>query len=213
MTAEGKSTKEEILHLLKKTGEMTVSELANHLGITEMAIRRHLKDLESEQMIESEVFRQPMGRPTHRYFLSKRADRVFPVNYHVFAVELLDMIEQLDGGDKVSVLFNKREQRMAREYLPRLHGKSLKDKVKQLAQIQQEKGYMTDWSYNQENNYYELIEHNCPIARVAEKYAQTCTMELSLFQRLLNTNVSRVSCIAQGMRHCKYVIHEPLELG
>ena len=41
-----RTTKDEIVQLLKVKGEHTVAELADVLEITEMAIRRHLSNLE-----------------------------------------------------------------------------------------------------------------------------------------------------------------------
>ena len=43
---EARTTREEIVQLLKIKGEHTVAELAEALEITEMAIRRHLSNLE-----------------------------------------------------------------------------------------------------------------------------------------------------------------------
>ncbi len=50
---ETRTTKEEIVQLLKINGEHTVAELAKSLDITEMAVRRHLSKLEKEQLIDS----------------------------------------------------------------------------------------------------------------------------------------------------------------
>ncbi|HCF53192.1 MAG TPA: ArsR family transcriptional regulator, partial [Bacillus sp. (in: Bacteria)] len=45
---EARTTKDEIVQLLKVKGEHTVAELADVLEITEMAIRRHLSNLEKD---------------------------------------------------------------------------------------------------------------------------------------------------------------------
>ena len=59
------STKDEILIMLKTAGSLTVSDISKELGITEMAVRRHLNTLERDEMIKSTLVRQAMGRPTH----------------------------------------------------------------------------------------------------------------------------------------------------
>ena len=55
---EARTTKDEIVHLLKVKGEHTVAELADVLEITEMAIRRHLSNLEKDGLIYSKMVRQ-----------------------------------------------------------------------------------------------------------------------------------------------------------
>ncbi|HFH7731085.1 TPA: ArsR family transcriptional regulator, partial [Streptococcus agalactiae] len=55
---EARTTKDEIVQLLKVKGEHTVAELAEILEITEMAIRRHLSNLEKDGFIYSKMVRQ-----------------------------------------------------------------------------------------------------------------------------------------------------------
>ncbi len=69
---EARTTKDEIVQLLKVKGEHTVAELAEMLEITEMAIRRHLSNLEKDGFIYSKMVRQHVGRPTYLYGLSEK---------------------------------------------------------------------------------------------------------------------------------------------
>ena len=69
---EARTTKDEIVQLLKVKGEHTVAELADVLEITEMAIRRHLSNLEKDGLIYSKMVRQHVGRPTYLYGLSEK---------------------------------------------------------------------------------------------------------------------------------------------
>ena len=66
------STKEKILELLKKETSSTVSGLAKALGITEMAVRKHLTILERDSLLSINELRQPMGRPLQVYSLSTK---------------------------------------------------------------------------------------------------------------------------------------------
>ena len=51
-TIQPPSTKEDILQYLLKQGQATAAELAQTLNITPQATRRHLKDLETEGLVE-----------------------------------------------------------------------------------------------------------------------------------------------------------------
>ncbi|MNV72283.1 hypothetical protein D3C71_1653600 [compost metagenome] len=75
----------------------------------------------------------------------------------------------------------------------------------ELASIQNENGYMVEWSQSSEDEYV-LSEHNCPITQVANTYQQACSCELKLFQNLLDANVERTACLAKGASKCVYVI-------
>ena len=52
-----RTTKEQILALLKQHGNLTIMDLANELEITEMAVRRHIQTLDETssfvQMLKS----------------------------------------------------------------------------------------------------------------------------------------------------------------
>ena len=96
------STKEDILVYLLKQGEATAQALAAHLEVSAQAIRRHLKDLENEELIEHHTAQEGMGRPNHLYCLSSKGRARFPAQYDEFAISLLDTLEknrrQRSGG-------------------------------------------------------------------------------------------------------------------
>ncbi len=72
------STRQAVLLLLKTKGPSSVGDLARELGITEMAVRRHLTSLERDDSIRSNIVRQPMGRPAHIFSLTEVGENLFP---------------------------------------------------------------------------------------------------------------------------------------
>ncbi|MCI1590078.1 helix-turn-helix transcriptional regulator [Heyndrickxia oleronia] len=200
------STKDEILHLLKRYKKMSVVDLETHLEITGMAVRRHLNNLENERMIQSETIRKNMGRPVQLYSLTKIGEGHFPKSYSNMTVEFLEDIEAINGPEMIDVLFQNRETRMEAKYKARIEQNDLKDRVAELAKIQNENGYMVDWE-EKEEGVFELIEYNCPIFEVARKYPKACSCEQSLFQKVLQTDeIEQVCCMSKGGDHCKYLI-------
>src|SRR5690606_23963581 len=77
------STRRKVLSTLKKSDGLTADQLAALLGITAMAVRKHLAALEQENLVETTVERRPVGRPAHVYRLSAAADEFFPKHYDV----------------------------------------------------------------------------------------------------------------------------------
>src|SRR5690606_12701446 len=103
------STRDKIMHMLKVSGQLSAKEITEQLGITGMAVRRHISALERDNLIESSTVRQPMGRPAAVYRLTEQADDFFPKNYHTIALDLLAELEQEAGEEMVNRLFDMRQ--------------------------------------------------------------------------------------------------------
>ncbi|AFC28735.1 transcriptional regulator [Paenibacillus mucilaginosus 3016] len=113
MKTEDGSTRKVIVTMLKTKGPLSAGEMAKQLGITEMAVRRHLHTLERDQLIEAKLVRQAMGRPAHLYSLTEHADDLFPKKYQHLAMDLLEELELTAGADKVDFLFDRRKERLS----------------------------------------------------------------------------------------------------
>lgn len=202
------STRDQILSLLKVNKQLTVSEMANQLDITEMAVRRHLNTLERDKIIETTLVRQAMGRPTNVYYLTKAGQDMFPRNYAPLTVDLLRDIESISGKEMIEQLFERRKERMKEVYGARITDyKTLDEKIAELAKLQNEHGYMVEWEKDEEGNFI-FKEYNCPISDIAQEFPVACKCELSLFQELLGTDeVDCEVCMAVDAEpHCYYKI-------
>ncbi|MFD2510054.1 helix-turn-helix transcriptional regulator [Halalkalibacter alkalisediminis] len=208
MKKEATSTRQVILTLLKRNKELTVSTLATELDVTEMAIRRHLRELEKEELITSRLEKQAMGRPIHRFFLTEKGSESFPRNYNELSLGILKDLVDLSGTEIVDQLFEQRKERLFEKYQSEVTG-SLKERIEALARVQSEGGYMVEYK-QVEDGSFEFIEYNCPIAQVAREYPVACSCEQQLFKRLLNTDhVQRQSCIAkENASSCVYKVKE-----
>jgi len=199
------STRNRIMQLLKTSGQLTAKELTDRLGITGMAVRRHIANLERDNLIESTTVRLPMGRPAAVYRLTDTADDFFPKNYHAVALDLLAELESESGEAMVNHLFDLRRSTLEQRYVGKMAGKDLERKVAALSEIQNENGYMASWEKFGDDGFI-LTEYNCPISQVANKYNHACSCELQLFESLLNAEVSRTDCLADGDNKCVYRI-------
>jgi predicted ArsR family transcriptional regulator len=201
------STRKVLLTLMKTKGSLSVNEMAKNLGITEMAIRRHLNTLERDGLIEAKLTRQAMGRPMQLYSLTLLADDLFPKNYHHLTMDLLGELASEDGEGRIGQLFEGRKQKLLQKYGSRMEGKVLVDRVAELAEIQNANGYMVQWEQSNEGQYV-FTEFNCPIAQVAKQYNEACRCELTLFKNLLGAEVECTECLTKGGSKCTYIIKE-----
>lgn len=126
---EKQTTKEKILELLKKQVEMSVGELTDVLGITHMAVRKHLNVLLKDGFVQFREIKQDIGRPLQMFSISEKGDRLFPKNYEGLTVDFLHDIRDLHGDESIHYLFKKRELRLTNRYFKRMvHKNRLKKK-------------------------------------------------------------------------------------
>ncbi|OBR63776.1 transcriptional regulator [Paenibacillus oryzae] len=205
------STREKIMQMLKTNSEMSAKEITDHLGITGMAVRRHLSVLENEGLIQYTTVRQPMGRPMAVYRLTEKAEDFFPKKYHTVALELLSELEGESGVDVVNHLFDLRQKSLHKRLQEQLKGKDLEGKVAALADVQTNNGYMATWE-KESDDVFALTEYNCPIYQVASTYKHACTCELRLFESVLDATVERTECLASDGNKCVYRIRSKKQL-
>ena len=204
MNCEMSETRMRILQLLKMRAGMTVSQLTDALHISQMGIRQHLTILESEDLVEYHREKQKRGRPLHVYRLTDQANSLFPTTYANFAVGLMHEVAKFNGPGFINKVFQERMKLQLQAYQQRLHGKDLPERVKELARIRDEEGYMA--SFDEDEDDYVLIEHNCPISVIAEEYPYVCEIELGLFRQSLGTKVVREEHLMRGSHRCCYRI-------
>ena len=205
MERQTPSTRRQILDLLKRRGGMTAKELGEALGITSMAVRRHLSALERDDLIAAATVRRPMGRPTYVYSLTSLADDLFPKNYPQLLLNILDDIQAIDGEEKIDQLFQRREERIYAVCAPRVEGKDLDARAREVARIFEEDGNLSECEKGS-SGCFRLTWHNCAIHRISERFPQACAHEESLLRRLLDADVVRMQHQAKGDPCCSYQI-------
>jgi len=203
MVTELTPTRQEILGLLKRHGEMTVKALAEQMGITTMGVRQHLSSLEADGLLRCRLQRQKIGRPRQLFTLTEDAQELFPKGYSPLVLSILVEIEDLDGPEKVKELLRRRYKRLGEEYLKRMDGMGKDQRFSVLAEFRDRDGYMCDSSIVDDGKR-EIVEHNCPISDVARKYPEICQFEKELFERVLGTGLVRVQHLTAGDRACSY---------
>lgn len=222
MITQQPSTKQDILQNLLKQGQATAHELAIDLEISPQAIRRHLKDLEAEELITYQAVQVGMGRPQHVYQLSSKGrDRLrqgmneqFGDSHGQFAVSLLDTLAETVGRDQMSSILRKQWERKALEYRDRVGNGSVQERVANLAEIRKVEGYMAEWypvessdSDKGVGSQFIMIEHNCAISNVAESFPSVCGHELEMFAAVLpDCKVERTHWIINGEHRCGYLV-------
>ncbi|WP_051353177.1 helix-turn-helix transcriptional regulator [Thalassobacillus devorans] len=200
------STKETLLLLLKKNNTLTISELAEKVGISEIAVRKHIHDLERQKLVQARQVRQSVGRPLNYYELTEKGQHTFTSHYESFSVELLKDIESLYGKPMVYDLLKQRAERLKKEFQTQMPEEDFHQRVEKLAHIQEQNGYMVELEKN--NDYsYTLKQYNCPIWNIARNYQGMCGQELRVFSNLLeDSKVVAEQSMVSGEACCAFQI-------
>lgn len=201
------NTRERILDLIKRKGALTAEELSQPLGISAVAVRRHLEALERDGLVATSVLHRPLGRPAFLYRLTQAAENLFPKAYLPLLVDFMEDVRASGGEERLNRLFEARNQRLRQSFLPRLEGKQLKERIQELMRILEEQGYLG--SFQARDGSFLLKLHNCPVHGVAQRFHQTCLFERELLEQLLSAKVSLEATLVQGEPVCNYRI-DPL---
>lgn len=204
-TAERK-TRRALVKLLKTDGPLGSAQLAERLGLTAMAVRLHLYELQNEGLVASEERAGPVGRPAKLWRLTREADRLFPEAYAELSVALINAMQETFGAEGLGRVLDSRCARQREDYAARIRPEdSLEQKVAELARVRTEEGYMAEVR-PEEGGRFLLVENHCPICAAANACQGFCSTELDLFRTVLGpgVEVERVEHIVSGDQRCAY---------
>jgi len=203
--AAHKGLRGQILVELKKSQPLTAQELASRYEVTTNAIRRHLKELEVEGLIEYGREQRGQGAPTFTYGLSDRGEALFPKQYDTELTAVLDYLERSGGREEIRRFFDLRFQEKAKELLARLGDADTEAKVAAVVEYLSNEGFMAEWS--KDSHEITIAERNCAMHAVAERYPELCESELRFLQDLFGPGVVRGQHIVDGCNACEYAFH------
>ena len=85
-----------LLDHLRRVGTAGVHEIEQLLGVTRTAVRQRLARLMAEGVIERVAEKQKRGRPSHKYSLTDKGERLAGDNYGDLVEVLWDEIRQIE---------------------------------------------------------------------------------------------------------------------
>jgi predicted ArsR family transcriptional regulator len=205
-----------IVERLHRSGPHSAAELAAHLGISEVATRRHLAVLLEEGLVEEREQRASGGRPAACFDLTERAVRLFPQSYDRFANEVLDFLTAEHGRDGLLAFLRWRVDREVGALTDAIQDGPLEERVRRLAEALTSAGFVADVVTSEGGPEadaaggrgglptLQLVQHHCAIEGVAREHPEICDFEAAAFSRALGTDVklSRRETIADGAQAC-----------
>ena len=200
-------TRKAILAALKRSGGLSLTDVAKEVGVSKMAALKHLTALEDKGFVERSQERQARGRPRAHFALTRKSQQLFPQAYTQLTMAALTYIDEKLGRKGVVELLESRGRELHDRHRADFRGKDLKQRVETLVKIRDEAGYMAEISSRRRDGF-ELKEHNCPILAVAGNYWEACAAETKLFERLLKADVDATHRMAAGEPVCCFQIRK-----
>jgi predicted ArsR family transcriptional regulator len=208
-------TRGDVLLLVRRQPGSTVSQLADQLGVSGVAVRRQLAVLSQLGLVESvapsddsDECRRGRGRPPGGWRVTTAALEDAPGNYDAFALDLLADLSERDGSDAVDALLARQSERLTEHYRCCLEDvQGLAEKVARLAELRDDAGYAA-FAGSSDADELLLTECNCAVYQVAERYPTMCELELEVMRDVLgpDVDVQRVSHTMRGDGVCAYRI-------
>ncbi|MFC4030460.1 helix-turn-helix transcriptional regulator [Streptomyces polygonati] len=229
-TTGERRTRTRVARSILDHGPSTTADLADRLGLTQAAVRRHLDALVAENVVEPREQRvygsRGRGRPAKVFSLTDCGRDAFDQGYDQLAADALRWISEAAGGGEdgqaaVFAFARARVAAQAERYRPAVEAAAPEDRAAALAQALSADGYAATARSASPGSGAgtppgpageQLCQHHCPVAHTAEQFPQLCEAEAEVFSDLLGTHVQRLATIAHGDGVCTTFIpqaHQP----
>jgi predicted ArsR family transcriptional regulator len=195
-------------------GPITAAVIAERLGFSSAAVRRHLDALLADG--EATTREQPRGprgrgRPARLYLLTAAGRARFGHAYDDLAVAALRFLADRGGAEAVRDFARQRAAAMIDRHRATIKAAgTTAARTDALASALTREGYAASARSITLGRMAgeQLCQHHCPVAHVATEFPELCEIETAVFAELLGTHVQRLATIARGDAAC--TTHVPL---
>ena len=211
-------TRDAVARLILQRGPQNAADLADRLGLSPGAIRRHLDALVADGLL---VEREPRpsahrgrGRPARTYALTDAGRAAFPHAYDDLANTALRYLRETGGEQAVTAFAEHRAATLAAKLRAAVDaGAPLTTRAEALAAALSDHGYAstTESVGDDEAGVHgiQVCQHHCPVAHVAAEFPELCEAETRAFAEVLGTYVQRLATIAHGDGVCTTHVPTP----
>jgi predicted ArsR family transcriptional regulator len=202
---EDRSTRRRVARSILVDGPSTAAALAQRLGLTPAAVRRHLDQLVEDGSVEAREPRVELarrrGRPAKVFALTERGRDTFDQQYDDLAVQALRFVAETGGEDAVRAFAEQRVRFVDDRFGAISHEQPDLSPAEVLASVFTEQGYAASVRSLPVVGE-QLCQQHCPVSHVAHEFPQLCEAETAAISRVLGRHVQRLATIAHGDGVC-----------
>lgn len=197
------TTREACLTLLLRQGEATATELAAHLAVSVQVIRRHLRSLEEEGLVQASPSPEGPGRPSNHWQLTAKGQGQFPDGSEHFALGLLGSIAGNLPPGQLQTLLEQQALTKADDYRDQVGQGDLPQRLKRLVELRRGEGYVAELAADGDG--WLMSEFHCSVMRIAEQFPCVCDQELQLIRHTFpDCQVERVQWRLEAGHSCGF---------
>ena len=138
MTVEGQSTtREAILTFLLREGNSSAGKLAKVMGISVQAMRRHLRSLDDDGLVESSAISKGPGRPLNLWQLTPEGHNSFnhANGSETFVLDLLASMDAKLSKERIAEILQQQTLEKAMNYRDKIGSGSLNLRLEKLVEL------------------------------------------------------------------------------
>lgn len=200
-------TREAALTLMLRQGELTAAQLAKALSVSVQVMRRHLRSLEEEGLVEASPTTEGPGRPSNRWRLTAAGRRQFPNGSEHFALGLLSSMATSLPTELVEQLLQRQAADKAGDYRHLIGEGTLQERLERLVELRRREGYVADYRPNPDGDGWVISEFHCSVMKIAEQFPCVCDQELQLIRHTFpDCQVERVHWLLDGSHACGFLL-------
>jgi predicted ArsR family transcriptional regulator len=206
-------TRDAVARLILERGPQSAAALADRLGLSPAAVRRHLDALVADGLLTERDPRpspkRGRGRPARVYALTDSGRAAFPHAYDDLATTALRYLRETGGEQAVTAFAEHRAETLAALLRDRVaDSASVATRADALAEGLTANGYAS--TTESATAGIQICQHHCPVAHVAAEFPELCEAETRAFEQVLGTYVQRLATIAHGDGVC--TTHVPTQV-
>lgn len=211
-------TRDLVARTILERGPQSAADLADRLGLSPAAIRRHLDALVADGLL---VEREPRpsahrgrGRPARAYALTDEGRAAFPHAYDDLANTALRYLRETGGEQAVAAFAEHRASTLATKLRATVDPQApIASRADALADALSDSGYASTTETVGADGVgvhgVQICQHHCPVAHVAAEFPELCEAETRAFAEVLGTYVQRLATIAHGDGVCTTHVPTP----
>ena len=206
------STREQILRYVRGRRETTVAQLAESLGLSQQAVRRHLDGLRADGLVDVRQERHGVGRPALLFFATERGEDLAGHTYLQLLSRLFRHLEKLEapqvsgstGAQVLDQVFSGIAREVAADHRNEVNGSTLDQRIAEASKALEREGIVDGW--NKADGEYHIVNGECPYLRLAEMSEAACRSDKQAIELLIGAEVDQVTRIVDGAPCCEYIL-------
>ena len=196
------STRGRIVSYLRGS-QGTVNDLAQHLELTDNAVRAHLATLERDGLVRQTGLRKGSRKPHFAYELTTEGEHLFPKAYDALLNQFISVLKQRLTPKAFSEALHAVGRSLAAER--KKEGRKQKFERRVQAALRTLESIGGSPRLEQHESQTSITSRSCPLASVVSEHPETCQMVETLISELVDVDVKE-ECDRTDTPKCRFVL-------